>query len=506
MNPSSETGMAHFPKPPEKTEPVLTINKRGLAKKVEGKPRAFILFELIQNAWDEQVNGARSVNVTATMLSGRPACYVCVEDDAPEGFRDLRSIYEMFRDSYKADNPNQRGRFEIGEKMVLALMVEGSITTTTGTVYIRNDKRWSSKKRTKRGSIFEGVFRMTRAEYDEMCIAVRRILPPADFLTQFNGEVIPYRKPIHSFETTLQTIHTDDEGNLKPTARKTVVNVYEPLGYSDTPHIFEMGLPVVELDGGDPWHVDVQQKVPVNWERDRVPPKYLQAIRANVLNGLHEDIHGEEQATETWVREGASHDEIEKDALVTIKNERFGEDAVAYDPSDPEGSKIAVSQGRQLVYGGALSGDEWKQLRKFNDVLLPAGQVTPSPKPYSPEGRPERVVDEKDWTPDMKRVARFCQKLWVLLTEQSCFVYIVREPTAGWGANASKGRLCLNLGTNGHSWFAEPNNSTRILKLIVHEAVHHTVHDHLSNKFHETQGKYWAKVFEKQRDTPRFFR
>src|ERR1041385_905392 len=90
------------------------VDKDGLARVLERKGKEFALFELIQNAWDEP--GVSKVNVTLEYLGWNKSRLV-VEDDAPEGFRDLSHAFTFFADSTKKTNPEQRGRFNLGEKL-----------------------------------------------------------------------------------------------------------------------------------------------------------------------------------------------------------------------------------------------------------------------------------------------------------------------------------------------------------------------------------------------------
>ena len=121
----------------------------------------------------------------------------------------------------------------------------------------------------------------------------------------------------------------------------------------ETATLYEMGIPVVET--GDRYHVDVQQKVPLNMDRDNVTPAYLRAIRVAVLNATHHLID-KDDATQTLgeggVQRRAGGAPRPSRRAVTL---RFGENAVSYDPSDPEANKRSVAEGRPVVYGGNLS-------------------------------------------------------------------------------------------------------------------------------------------------------
>ena len=111
--------------------PAFEVDRRGLAQILERRGKAFVLLELIQNALDEDV---RRVEVVIEPTAGRAKAHVRVEDDSTSGFRDLADAFTLFAPSYKKNNPRQAGRFNVGEKLVVALCHEASIETTTGTV------------------------------------------------------------------------------------------------------------------------------------------------------------------------------------------------------------------------------------------------------------------------------------------------------------------------------------------------------------------------------------
>jgi hypothetical protein len=96
-----------------------SVDKAGLSKQAEQQGKGRLVGELIQNALDEP--GVTQIAVTLALVPGRPLAELTVEDDAPEGFRDLAHAYTLFAESYKRSNPTQRGQFNLGEKMVLAV-------------------------------------------------------------------------------------------------------------------------------------------------------------------------------------------------------------------------------------------------------------------------------------------------------------------------------------------------------------------------------------------------
>jgi len=169
---------------------------------------------------------------------------------------------------------------------------------------------------------------------------------------------------------------------------------------------------------------------------------------------------------------------------------------VIADPSDPEGTKIAFSSGYAVIHGGALTSAEWDNVRR-HEAALPAGQVTPSPKPYVEGGRPERVVPEADWTAEQVRVVRFVERLSRILIDGEVEVRIVREPSVSWGATFGRlgngGRMALNLSRLGEGWF-RASNVEEILRLAIHELGHYYSCDHLSSEYHEALCRLGARL------------
>ncbi len=740
----------------------LVVDKKGLAKKLAHKPKVFIVHELLQNAWDE--DGVTKVLLRMEMLAGRPVCRIFVEDDSPEGFQDLASVYTLFRDSKKAHDPTKRGRFELGEKLVAATALRMEVVTTKGGIVIEGDQRTQHRNKLQRGSAVLVDVRMTREEFAEVLADVQKLIPPSNIPTYLNGELLQVRRMCAAFTTTLPTIRSDEEGNLKPTSRKTEVRVYEPLP-GETPSIYELGIPVMET--GDQWHYDVCvapntriltgdllyvfaselvpgqrllafdefpqphhrkfrsslvrsarmvkkpsyrltfddgttivcsgdhqwltlksrtvswkttekmvptkggrlgsrvvrlldvwepattyeagylsaafdgegclyqdvstnpsgvrnrltfsqnknfmlkeverylekfgfilgnprelepeeyryrgatevhkvlrlqsrqgvlkflgqirpsrllpkldldllgslpisglmaprlvrkeflgfqqlvavetsthtfiaeglashncQRVPINWERNSVPPSYLRTLRVEVLNAMHEEL-SEGASREGWVTEGLSDPRCSPDAAQDVKVKRFGEKSVILDPSDPEANSRAAGEGYNVIPGGSLPKGAWDNVRPF---MPAAGQKFPTPKPYSEDGDPEKVIPPEEWTMDMKRMAVFAQELFHKLYGDSLYVKIVREPTLWWLANCGEdGCLTLNYGKLGKKWFASPVRSEAVLDLLIHEFAHYKVSDHLSSAYHRELTRLAAKLANLCLDEPVFF-
>ena len=106
------------------------VSKEGLKQLLERKDKSFIVTELVQNSWDE--DGSR-VDVVLVALDDDVDTYrLVVEDDDPEGFTNITHAYTLFAESEKKSDASKRGRFNLGEKLVIAACERAEISTTTG--------------------------------------------------------------------------------------------------------------------------------------------------------------------------------------------------------------------------------------------------------------------------------------------------------------------------------------------------------------------------------------
>src|SRR5262249_37177336 len=187
------------------------VDRAGLGRQAEEHGKGRLIGELVQNALDEE--GVTQIAVTLALVPGRPLADLTVEDDAPEGFRDLTHAYTLFAESYKRGNPEQRGQFNFGEKLVLAVCESASISTTKGTVVFDPAEGRIERPRQKRerGSVFQGRIRLTREEYPQVCDYLRFLLLPDNVTVTFNGDRLLPRKPLRTFETSLESLVADEQ-------------------------------------------------------------------------------------------------------------------------------------------------------------------------------------------------------------------------------------------------------------------------------------------------------
>jgi len=476
----------------------IEVDRAGFAQIVADRPKSFILFELIQNALDEP--GVTTVDVTVTH-EARGLHRVCVQDDARDGYSDIRHAWTLYAPSKKKSDPTKRGRFNSGCKSVLALAKSARVVSTAAAVEFDPERgRRTLRRRTERGTVFDGWFSMSIEEADEAVAEARKMLPPPGVELTIDGVRVYEAVPDHVLEAQLPTIISDAEGVLRSTRRVTAIHVHKP-DAGDVPKLFEMGIPVVELDDGFPFHVDVQQRVPLNQDRDNVTPAYLRKLRVAVLNAVHAELDAE-QASTPWVADASGDDDVEDVAVESVMERRFGRKRVVYDPSDPEGSKLAMSKGYTVIPGNSLSRGQWRQVRR-SGAALPAGQVTPSPKVRSsPDG--VKPVPRAEWDSAWVEVTELARHLWLVLRPNyargslNVRWYDSRglNFSGAWTEADSGSQLLFNAAALGGELADMAAGDRRgILALIVHEFGHAYESDHLSEAYHDALCRMAAEAF-----------
>lgn len=458
------------------------VDKTGLAKVLSRRGIEFVVAELVSNAWDEKVS---RVDITIEPVEGRHLARLVVEDDSAEGFLDITHAWTLFAESRKKGDPNVSGRFNLGDKLVFALAKEATIETTTGSIRFDAKGRRRLHEKRERGTKVSVLLPMKRAEIDRCIALARRMIPRAP--TFLNGELIANRAPVRSFEATLETEIADENGFLRRTYRKTQVDLYEPLPGTKA-GLLELGVVVIET--GDRWEYDVRQKIPLGIDREHVPYGYLNSLRGHAINAVAGIVS---DPNEEWVTTALENHNVTPETVKEIIRKRFGEKAVAADPTDQEAVHKATAAGYTIVHGGSLSSGIWEKVRQA-DALPRAGRIFPT--------RPEAASDDNVilpglWTSGMRRVARYTQRLGDKLLGFEPIVRFVRHLDGGYLAtwcDTSK-TITFNVGRLGENWFPQYGSITDDnVELIVHEFGHHFEGNHLSDKYNDALCKLAAKI------------
>jgi hypothetical protein len=493
----------------------LEIDKEGLRKSLGQKDKVFLLTEMVSNAWDENIT---KVEVTLSCPDENNHSWLRVTDNSPTGWDDLSHSHTMFAESVKKGKSEKRGRFNAGEKDVLALAIEAKLTTVKGQVLFNEDgTRTEGTESREVGSEFVAKFQLTPEEYEHICNQAKLLIPPKGITTLFNGEEIPYRKPMGSFTATLPIPLADKEGVMRNMERKATVNLYERLP-GEVAMIYEMGIPIVEL-GDDKWHVNVMQKVPLSRDRDNVNPAYLRKIRQGALNEKYAELATVEDASAAWVRDAIASPKSSDEAVKAIVQTRFGPRAVTRDVRDIGSANEAVSQGFKIMEGASMSAGEWARVKALKDedgepVIKTSAQVTPTDV-VGP--LPQRlIIPEKRWTPAMKGYAKLIAVISPKLIDKPVIVHFINDKDnhiegcfgRGFRGNKSKkgfvrewGIMVVNL------FYHDPSSALENYSLLLHELAHDKVYsnDHLHHDFYDTVNELGAKLAVLIQDEPRLF-
>lgn len=465
------------------TKEWFAVSREGLRELQENKPKAWILRELIANAFDEDIS---KCTVEMKFSSAKKNALIIVEDNSPEGFRDLRDAYTLFGKTYKRFEADKRGRFNIGEKQVIAICDFARITTTKGTIIFDRGGRHSSSYKIEKGSIIHIQVKMKKAEYEELENYANQILVPKGILLIVNGKEIPYREPYQSFESILMT-EIDEGQGFRRTSRKTTVNLYN---HNDGKrYLYELGIPVQEIDCE--YHIDVQQKIPLTLDRDNVLPSFLQDVYAEVLNHTHTEI-SPESSSKLWVREGTSDERASTDAVRSVIKKRYGDKVVIANPKDKRSIDEALANGYKVVYGSEMSKEEWNKVREAEAMKSSTEMFGIS------FAESERVEPDEN----MQRVGEYAKRLARRLLDIDIKVVFLKSSKATAVADFGDCTLRFNV-SHLNGYFQRPLVETT--GLILHEIAHYKGH-HTEETYHECLTDMAQALVKIALEEPGFFK
>ena len=344
---------------------LFSVDVLGLRETQLGKPKYIVIRELLQNALDE-----RTTICEVKLRYEHGKAKITVTDDSPEGFRDLSDAYTLFASTPKRNDVKKRGRFNFGEKQVICLCDYARIISTKGGVefFVLDGERKDIRKKRDVGSEIYVEMKMTHDEYWECVNYCDEIIIPENmdvkvYYSEPNmegsiGKIIDRPTPKKIFNTILPTEIKTEEG-MKIRKQETDVHLHTPRG--DKAYIHELGIPICEIDCK--YSIDIQQKVPLSTDRDKVDAKYLKGLYAEVLNQIFDEVT-EGQASSTWVRSAIETGNVAKEAVASIVEERFGDKVVIANPFDKRSIDEALSNGYRVVYGNEMSKEEWSTIHK----------------------------------------------------------------------------------------------------------------------------------------------
>lgn len=479
---------------------LFSIDVLGLRETQLGKPKYIVIRELLQNALDEQTT---TCEIKLRYEHGKAK--ITVSDDSPEGFKDLSDSYTLFASTTKRNDVKKRGRFNFGEKQVICLCDYARIISTKGGIefFVLAGERKDLRQRREAGSQIYVELKMTHDEYWECINYCDEIIVPQNinvrvYYSEPNMDgliekVLDRQTSTKIFSSILPTEIKTHEG-MKIKKQSTDVHLYTPRG--EKAFIHELGIPICEIDCQ--YSIDVQQKVPLSNDRDKVDSKYLKTLYAEVLNQVFDEIK-ELQSSSTWVRSAIETGTIKQDAILAIVKERYGNKVVISNPFDAISDDDAKANGYKLIYGNELSAEERDMFKKDGIIKtstqllgvkgLPSTHVAPSKHHLVIYALTERIAGEfLGFKPIIYLVD--CQGATVLATfgdgaELTFYNNII--PTEWWLPD-SEGYV-----------------SDEMLELIIHELCHKFGH-HCDRSYLDKITWLASKLIRKERAQKSFFK
>lgn len=277
------------------------LSEEGWRRSNRARPLGQLVREALQNAFDQ-----RASRVKVRLEEDE----VRVEDDAPAGLARDEFAFTVFLGE-KDTPPTWRGRKGRGLKEMIASSDSAEVETV-GRTLVFDEAGRNVKPNTRKVGTCLRLFRRTSEREREAALGLLRLtIPPPGVELVLNGRTVrPPRAKDSLEDCPLETVelHRGVERYVERGAR---VDLYHPRP-GETPHLFELGLPVEPHHL--PWHVDVQQRIPLAAERDAARDAYKRTLAAIILESLAPELSREELSG-AWVMEVLGHFTLGEEAL-----------------------------------------------------------------------------------------------------------------------------------------------------------------------------------------------
>ncbi len=330
----------------------------GFAEQQKGRPLAHLVKELLQNALDE-VEGQGSIELTIARKDKATYSVLCVDDG--HGAADLSKISVMFHTT-KKDSALQRGRMGRGFKELLSVSSYAAVES-------RGQRRVFTHDQNGPITIYEHLSAPSQSGFavlmdvvhsdrlEEVVSYFNCFLLQAGISFRINGCLIRTREAARAIDASLTT-ELFEGGVWRKRDRATTVRLV-PTVSTEEAMIYEMGIPVCPVRWTELYHCDVQQRVPMNPNRDAVVEGYAEALRAACLPALIGEF-SRERALAPWVSDAVTHkyysaDEAQRARTRTIMEilvrTAYGEQVARSVPSEGkyDFDAVAAEKGFEVV-------------------------------------------------------------------------------------------------------------------------------------------------------------
>jgi len=437
------------------------INDEGWREMQLGRQPFSLAKEPVSNFFDEESVTEGKVTLTK---EGHQAATLIFEDNG-NGFENITDSWTLFRTTNKRERPDMRGRFNLGEKEILSIATDAKVTSSGRIVSFPREggREVTRQKEVSKGVKLELRINWTKDEVKECIKKLKQIIPPKRVKYFVNEKEVRPRDPYKVIECPLETVLLSKDTippMMRSTTSRTQVFLYKVL-QGETPTIFELGIPIQEIDC--PVHIDIQQKVPLNPNRDTVKDKYLQDVYAETLNLIVDELT-EEQVSEKWIRIALEDQRCVPETALKVRDKRYGSKVVLRS-SDTTANERALGAGYTIIDSRTLSSAEREKFEESG--LLHSSKVFGSTPAEAKD-----VVETKG----MKLITKYAKSLASHLLGKEINVTFHSLFGGAYAAQYGLGELSFNVARIGKSWF-ELGVCPETTGLIIHELAHDGAQD-----------------------------
>jgi len=340
----------------------LAVSTEGFSEQQRGRPLAHLVKELVQNALDS-VGGAGRIELEFTPTGPRTASVRCA-DDGP-GAEDLTQLNVVFVTG-KKDGVTQRGRMGRGFKELLSIATTARVRSRDQELLFTAGDGGMRRVVHRRGmdwhNGFEAAMEIEHDEADkDLAGYFQSFLLPAGVTLLVNGSPVPVR-PVHRTVDARLTTERFAKGRWEKPSLATRVHLVA-VREGEAPLIYEMGIPVCEVEWSEPYHCDVQQRCPMNPNRDAVMSGYPARLHKACLPALLPEMTAE-RALAAWVGEAAQT--APNDVQKAVVAKAFGEGVVRAVPVTGKFDHNADAEelGSTVVHSAHMTGGFRKLLQQ----------------------------------------------------------------------------------------------------------------------------------------------
>jgi hypothetical protein len=341
------------------------VSDNGWKRMNAGRSMGHLIREAISNSFDQ----ADVHKVEVTLQTG----YVCIEDDSAIGIPNPELISVIFLTD-KEESHLKRGRKGRGLKELISVADIAIVETIGLTVtFDQNGRKEEPNQRTKGTKISIRSALDTWKQTKEALEYLRLIIPPKELI--INGQQVIKPELLMSFPARLETTKIED-GIQTDFYSDTTVNVYRA---AVSGWFFEMGIPIQKISC--PYYIDVQQRVPMNDNRDTLNQSYVRDVTGEVIDHIINQLTKDDLRAD-WVTECVW--DIKQETKLTYATKLIGPKS-ALKGDNKRANDVAKEHGltlidldavpnavRTILLNGALTAEAFakKILEQEREILI----------------------------------------------------------------------------------------------------------------------------------------